>query len=294
MPASTRSAMHPQKVARDHRAPIVQFQHLLDRQAAHVGTPSLATVPHQLLALGASGAASRTGPAAHHSGNSSAKAASLTRRAPPSISPLQDHPLHARRAPLGQADAAAAPPPRKGIPDVLPHLHDHVSRPLDCRCQQYSVECRMIERYPSSCHLRLSSGAPDPQRRQQTQGKTLITRQKKRAIRPMTDTPLSGKTAFVSGSGQNIGRAIAAAACATGMQVVVNGARPMRAPATRPRHFGATAGAQTLVAMGDVGRAQRTWPPWPKAARTPLRRGPTSSLHNWRAPPPQALPRDDR
>jgi 3-oxoacyl-[acyl-carrier protein] reductase len=71
----------------------------------------------------------------------------------------------------------------------------------------------------------------------------------------MTDTPLSGKTAFVSGSGQNIGRAIALRLAQLGCNVVVNGSSDARA-CDETAALCATAGAQTLVAMGDVGRAE--------------------------------------
>lgn len=67
----------------------------------------------------------------------------------------------------------------------------------------------------------------------------------------MAELDLAGKTAFISGSGQNIGRAIAVHLARKGCNVVVNGARDVAGcdeTAARVR----AAGAQTLVAMGDV------------------------------------------
>jgi 3-oxoacyl-[acyl-carrier protein] reductase len=71
----------------------------------------------------------------------------------------------------------------------------------------------------------------------------------------MTGKLLAGKTAFISGSGQNIGRAIALRLAAQGCNVIVNGARNEAAceeTAARVR----AAGAEAQVAMGDVGRAE--------------------------------------
>jgi 3-oxoacyl-[acyl-carrier protein] reductase len=61
------------------------------------------------------------------------------------------------------------------------------------------------------------------------------------------------RTCFVSGSGQNIGRAIALALAEQGLNVVVNGASNREAceeTAALCRPFG----IETLVAMGDVGK----------------------------------------
>jgi 3-oxoacyl-[acyl-carrier protein] reductase len=71
----------------------------------------------------------------------------------------------------------------------------------------------------------------------------------------MTDKPLTGKTALVTGSGQNIGRAIAVRLAQLGCSVVVNGST--NASACEETAARVTAqGAQALVAMGDVGRAE--------------------------------------
>jgi 3-oxoacyl-[acyl-carrier protein] reductase len=71
----------------------------------------------------------------------------------------------------------------------------------------------------------------------------------------MSDQTLAGKTAFVSGSGQNIGRAIAVHLARMGAKVVVNGASD-EAAARATADMVQEAGAEALVAMGDVGRAQ--------------------------------------
>ncbi|WP_349369287.1 SDR family oxidoreductase [Salinarimonas sp.] len=70
----------------------------------------------------------------------------------------------------------------------------------------------------------------------------------------MTDRPLEGRTAFVSGSGRNIGRAIAVRLARMGCDVVVNGSSSQDACGETARLVEA-AGARALVAMGDVGRA---------------------------------------
>jgi len=69
----------------------------------------------------------------------------------------------------------------------------------------------------------------------------------------MTDLVLAGKTAFVSGSGQNIGRAIAVHLAQLGCNVVVNGSTDESA-AQATAELVEKAGAKALVAMGDVGR----------------------------------------
>lgn len=71
----------------------------------------------------------------------------------------------------------------------------------------------------------------------------------------MTDLTLTGKTAFVSGSGQNIGRAIAVHLAQLGCNVVVNGATDARAAQDTAAQVEA-AGSQALVAMGDVSRSE--------------------------------------
>ncbi|MCR9087462.1 MAG: SDR family oxidoreductase [Rhodobacteraceae bacterium] len=71
----------------------------------------------------------------------------------------------------------------------------------------------------------------------------------------MMDLTLTGKTAFVSGSGQNIGRAIAVHLAQLGCNVVVNGATDARAAQDTAAQVEA-AGSQALVAMGDVSRSE--------------------------------------
>lgn len=71
----------------------------------------------------------------------------------------------------------------------------------------------------------------------------------------MTDRPLAGRTAFVSGSGRNIGRATAVRLAKLGCAVVVNGSSSEDACRETARLVEA-AGAQALVAMGDVSRAE--------------------------------------
>ncbi|WP_425090820.1 SDR family NAD(P)-dependent oxidoreductase [Tropicimonas sp. S265A] len=68
----------------------------------------------------------------------------------------------------------------------------------------------------------------------------------------MTDTPLAGKTAFVSGSGRNIGRAVAVQLAGLGCNVIVNGSSDSEA-AEETAQLVTDAGVSALVAMGDVG-----------------------------------------
>jgi len=71
----------------------------------------------------------------------------------------------------------------------------------------------------------------------------------------MAEKSLAGKTAFVSGSGQNIGRAIALRLAQMGCNVVVNGSS--NSQACEETAAGVTAaGSGALVAMGDMGRAE--------------------------------------
>lgn len=70
----------------------------------------------------------------------------------------------------------------------------------------------------------------------------------------MTDTQLSGKTAFVSGSGRNIGRAIAVHLAQLGADVVVNGSSDEDACRETMRRVEA-AGASAMLAMGDVSQS---------------------------------------
>lgn len=67
--------------------------------------------------------------------------------------------------------------------------------------------------------------------------------------------PLAGRAAFVSGSGANIGRAVALRLAGMGAAVVVNGSSDEAACRQTARAVEA-AGGRALVAMGDVGRAQ--------------------------------------
>lgn len=66
--------------------------------------------------------------------------------------------------------------------------------------------------------------------------------------------PLTGKTAFVSGSGKNIGRGIAVHLAGMGADVIVNGSRDEVACAETARQV-VEAGSKALVVMGDMGRA---------------------------------------
>ncbi|WP_372835744.1 SDR family NAD(P)-dependent oxidoreductase [Puniceibacterium confluentis] len=70
----------------------------------------------------------------------------------------------------------------------------------------------------------------------------------------MTDLVLSGKTAFVSGSGANIGRGVAVHLAKLGCNIVVNGSADENA-ARETADLVSRAGAQALVTMGDVGRS---------------------------------------
>jgi 3-oxoacyl-[acyl-carrier protein] reductase len=70
-----------------------------------------------------------------------------------------------------------------------------------------------------------------------------------------SEKPLAGRTAFVSGSGQNIGRAIAMQLAGHGCNVIVNGAANRQACEETAARVSA-AGAEAMVAMGDVGRAE--------------------------------------
>lgn len=64
----------------------------------------------------------------------------------------------------------------------------------------------------------------------------------------------SAKTVFISGSGRNIGRAIAVRLARNGFNVVLNGSRD-RAACERVATEVEKAGGQTLIAMGDVGNS---------------------------------------
>lgn len=70
----------------------------------------------------------------------------------------------------------------------------------------------------------------------------------------MTNHVLEGKTAFVSGSGQNIGRAVALRLATMGCNVIVNGSSDS-ASVEETAALAEAEGVQALVAMGDMGRA---------------------------------------
>ena len=70
----------------------------------------------------------------------------------------------------------------------------------------------------------------------------------------MTDKVLAGRTAFVSGSGQNIGRAVAVRLAAMGCNVVVNGSGNVAACEETAARIRAE-GTEALVAMGDMASA---------------------------------------
>lgn len=71
----------------------------------------------------------------------------------------------------------------------------------------------------------------------------------------MTDPDLAGKTAFVSGSGRNIGRAIAVRLAGMGCNIVVNGSSDDAAARDTAAMVEAV-GVKALVAMGDVGKTE--------------------------------------
>lgn len=68
------------------------------------------------------------------------------------------------------------------------------------------------------------------------------------------EKPLAGKTAFVSGSGRNIGRGIAVHLAQIGADVVVNGSSD-EAACDETAALVEAAGAKSLVVMGDMGKA---------------------------------------
>lgn len=68
-------------------------------------------------------------------------------------------------------------------------------------------------------------------------------------------TDLAGKTAFVSGSGRNIGRAVALQLADMGCNVVVNGSKD-RSAAEETAEMVSARGVRASVEMGDMGRAE--------------------------------------
>lgn len=66
---------------------------------------------------------------------------------------------------------------------------------------------------------------------------------------------LTGKTAFVSGSGKNIGRGIAVHLAQRGANIIVNGSADTAAAEETARLVQAT-GSEAMVAMGDMSRAE--------------------------------------
>ena len=71
----------------------------------------------------------------------------------------------------------------------------------------------------------------------------------------MMGKPLSNRAAFVSGSGQNIGRGIAVRLAELGCNVVVNGSSDVAA-CNETAALVQNAGGDALVAMGDVGQPE--------------------------------------
>ena len=65
----------------------------------------------------------------------------------------------------------------------------------------------------------------------------------------------AGRTAFVSGSGQNIGRSVAVRLAEAGANIVVNGSSN-QAACEETAHLVRQTGQQALVAMGDMGKAE--------------------------------------
>lgn len=71
----------------------------------------------------------------------------------------------------------------------------------------------------------------------------------------MMERSLAGRTAFVSGSGQNIGRGIAVRLAQLGCNVVINGASN-EAACRRTAELVEGAGGTALIAMGDIARRE--------------------------------------
>ena len=68
------------------------------------------------------------------------------------------------------------------------------------------------------------------------------------------DRTLTGKTAFVSGSGQNIGRGVAVRLAQLGANVVVNGSSNAQACEETAKSVRAH-GVEAMVVMGDMSNA---------------------------------------
>lgn len=71
----------------------------------------------------------------------------------------------------------------------------------------------------------------------------------------MSDEVLKGRTAFVSGSGRNIGRAVAVRLAKMGCDVVVNGSSDQQS-CRQTADLVEAQGRRALVVMGDMGRAE--------------------------------------
>ena len=71
----------------------------------------------------------------------------------------------------------------------------------------------------------------------------------------MTNIDLEGRTAFVTGSGQNIGRGIAIRLAEAGANVVLNGSSNLAA-CEETAELIRNSGQQVFVAMGDIGKAE--------------------------------------
>lgn len=73
----------------------------------------------------------------------------------------------------------------------------------------------------------------------------------------MADQSLAGKTAFISGSGRNIGAAVALQLADRGCNLVLNGTT-RRSDCEEVAALAKAKGVKTLIAMGDMGRREDT------------------------------------